>query len=186
MKQIASIAFFAKLDVAAQWELCKVMKVQSYYRKDRGVRNCESFFNLAVDSNFLPVFVQGDVGEHFYIILDGKCVVYKELSMAQANDMQLDLSGNDPTVTVTTVANKDWNIGVFTALRAKGASVKILEKVKSREKNAIVKKIVETKEKLERLGDSEDSSVRKYTESLRQELEELTGHLENVILSSTC
>jgi hypothetical protein len=98
---------------------------------------------LAVDSNFLPVFVQGDVGEHFYIILDGKCVVYKELSMAQANDMQLDLSGNDPTVTVTTVANKDWNIGVFTALRAKGASVKILEKVKSREKNAIVKKIVE-------------------------------------------
>jgi len=131
----------------------------------------------------LPVFIQGDVGEHFYIILEGKCVVYKELSMAQATEMQLDLSGNDPTVSVTTVANKDWNVGVFTALRAKGASVKILEKVKSREKNAIVKKIVETKQKLQRLGDAEDATVRKYTETLRQELADLTLHLENVMMA---
>lgn len=112
------------------------------------------------------MFIQGDVGEHFFIILEGKCVVYKELSMTQARDMQLDLSGNDPTVSVTTVGNKDWNLGVMTALRAKGASLKILEKVKSREKNAIVKKIVDIKQKLLRLGEAEDLAVRKYTETL--------------------
>ncbi len=134
----------------------------------------------------LPVFIQGDVGEHFFIILEGKCVVYKELSMQQARDMQLDLSGNDPTVSVTTVANKDWNLGVMTALRAKGASIKILEKVKSREKNVIVKKIVDIKQKLQRLGDSEDLAVRKYTETLRNELADLTQHLENVSLTSHC
>jgi hypothetical protein len=127
------------------------------------------------------VFIQGDVGEHFFIILEGKCVVYKELSMTQARDMQLDLSGNDPTVSVTTVGNKDWNLGVMTALRAKGASLKILEKVKSREKNAIVKKIVDIKQKLLRLGEAEDLAVRKYTETLRNELIELTQHLENVL-----
>jgi hypothetical protein len=65
-------------------------------------------------------------------------------------------------------------------LRATGASAKILEKVKSREKNTIVKKIVEIKEKLERLGDSEDPGVRKYTETLRLELAEMMEHLENV------
>lgn len=126
------------------------------------------------------MFIQGDVGEHFFIILEGKCVVYKELTMQQAREMQLDLSGNDPSVSITTVANKDWNLGVMTALRAKGASAKILEKVKSREKNTIVKKIVEIKQKLERLGDSEDPGVRKYTETLRLELAEMMEHLENV------
>jgi hypothetical protein len=126
------------------------------------------------------VFIQGDVGEHFFIILEGKCVVYKELTMQQAREMQLDLSGNDPSISITTVANKDWNLGVMTALRAKGASAKILEKVKSREKNTIVKKIVEIKQKLERLGDSEDAGVRKYTETLRLELAQMTEHLENV------
>jgi hypothetical protein len=115
--------------------------------------------------------------------LEGKCVVYKELSMTQARDMQLDLSGNDPTVSVTTVGNKDWNLGVMTALRAKGASLKILEKVKSREKNAIVRKIVEIKQKLLRLGEAEDLAVRKYTETLRNELTDLTQHLENVLLT---
>ena len=100
--------------------------------------------------------------------------------MQQAREMQLDLSGNDPSVSITTVANKDWNLGVMTALRAKGASAKILEKVKSREKNTIVKKIVEIKQKLERLGDSEDAGVRKYTETLRLELAQMTEHLENV------
>jgi hypothetical protein len=130
------------------------------------------------------VFIQGDVGEHFFIILEGKCVVYKELSMQQAREMQLDLSGNDPSVSVSTVANKDWNLGVITALRAKGASMKILEKVKSREKNVIVKKIVEIKQKLQRLGDTEDPEVRKFTETLRQELAEMTDHLENVLLRS--
>jgi hypothetical protein len=104
--------------------------------------------------------------------------------MNQAREMQLDLSGNDPSVSVTTVANKDWNLGVLTALRAKGASVKILEKVKSREKNTVVKKIVEIKQKLQRFGDSEDLSVRKFTEALRQELAELTQHLENVLYKS--
>ena len=130
----------------------------------------------------LPVFIQGDVGEHFFIILEGKCVVYKELSMLQAKEMQLDMSGNDPSVSVTTVANKDWNLGVMTALRAKGASAKILEKVKSREKNTIVKKIVEIKQKLQRLGESEEPAVRVFTETLRQELASLTEHLENVTL----
>lgn len=95
----------------------------------------------------------------------------------------MDLSGNDTTVSVTTVGNKDWNLGVMTALRAKGASLKILEKVKSREKTAIVKKIVDIKQKLLRLGEAEDLAVRKYTESLRVELADLTQHLENVYLS---
>jgi hypothetical protein len=133
---------------------------------------------------FFSVFIQGDLGEHFFIILEGKCVVYKELTMQQATEMRLDLSGNDTSISVTTVANKDWNLGVMTALRAKGASMKILEKVKSREKNAIVKKIVEIKQKLERLGDSEELEVRTYTETLRRELVEMTEHLQNVLLTS--
>jgi hypothetical protein len=104
--------------------------------------------------------------------------------MQQANEMQLDLSGNDPSISVSTVANKDWNLGVMTALRAKGASMKILEKVKSKEKTAIVKKIVDIKQKLQRLGDSEDPEVRTFTEALRRELAEMTEHLENVISKS--
>jgi hypothetical protein len=104
--------------------------------------------------------------------------------MLQAKEMQLDMSGNDPSVSVTTVANKDWNLGVMTALRAKGASAKILEKVKSREKNTIVKKIVEIKQKLQRLGESEEPAVRVFTETLRQELASLTEHLENVTLTT--
>ena len=37
MKQIQSIAFLSKLPQETLRELCRVMKVQSYYRKDRGV-----------------------------------------------------------------------------------------------------------------------------------------------------
>jgi hypothetical protein len=143
---------------------------------------CPAFDSSVLFS--LSVFIQGDIGEHFFIILEGKCVVYKELSMLQAKEMQLDMSGNDPSVSVTTVANKDWNLGVMTALRAKGASAKILEKVKSREKNTIVKKIVEIKQKLQRLGESEEPAVRVFTETLRQELASLTEHLENVTLTT--
>ena len=56
VKQIKSIAFFSKLDVGAQWELCKVMKVQSHYRKDRGGSNCEILFHVTHSSNALCCF----------------------------------------------------------------------------------------------------------------------------------
>ena len=37
MKQIQSNAFLSKLPEETIRELCRVMKVQSYYRKDRGM-----------------------------------------------------------------------------------------------------------------------------------------------------
>lgn len=129
------------------------------------------------------MFSQGDIGSHFYIVLEGDLSVVKELTMQQAKEAGLDLK-NDPSVVVTTMRNKDWNITIYSTSNTKRLTASMRDKFLGRRKALLETKLVELQEQVTVLSSVEgdhDDFAKKMLDSRQNEIEATRKQVEEIV-----